>query len=148
MYFNDLLKDLLDVVPNTGNIIVKGPLTGKGRSEPYVLTIRAQDHGDLPLFSDVDVNVYVGDITANDGIPSFSRPAFGEQAFVPEEAPIGSSVFQAVAQDPDDPATPNGRLTYKFLDDGTLGTDHASFDIRKPEFRSFIIFFLFNTFFL
>ena len=40
-------------------------------------------------------------------------------------------VFQALAVDPDDPATPNGRLTYKFLDDGTLGTDHASFEIRK-----------------
>ena len=34
---------LLTVVPNSGNIIVKGPLTGKGRSEPYTLTVRAQD---------------------------------------------------------------------------------------------------------
>ena len=48
-----------------------------------------------------------------------------------QESPVGSVVFQALAVDPDDPATPNGRLTYKFLDDGTLGTDHASFEIRK-----------------
>ena len=34
---------LLMIQPNTGNIIVKGPLTGKGRSEPYSLTVRAQD---------------------------------------------------------------------------------------------------------
>lgn len=47
---------------------------------------------------------------------------------------MGTVVFQAVAVDPDDPATPNGRLTYKFLDDGLLGTDHASFDIRKLSF--------------
>ena len=36
------------------------------------------------MFTDIDVSVYVGDITANDGIPSFVRPAFDEQAFVPE----------------------------------------------------------------
>ena len=40
--------------------------------------------GDPPLFSDVEVFVYVGDITANDGIPSFVKPAFGEQASVLE----------------------------------------------------------------
>ena len=48
-----------------------------------------------------------------------------------QEAPVGSVVFQALAIDPDDPATPNGRLTYKFLDEGILGTDHASFEIRN-----------------
>lgn len=42
-----------------------------------------------------------------------------------------------MAIDPDDPATPNGRLTYKFLDEGTLGTDHAFFEIRKW----FVVFF-------
>lgn len=44
---------------------------------------------------------------------------------------MGSTVFQALAIDPDDPATPNGRLTYRFLDEGTLGSDHAFFEIRK-----------------
>lgn len=40
--------------------------------------------GESPLFTDIDVNVYVGDITANDGIPTFTKPAFDEQAFVLE----------------------------------------------------------------
>ena len=80
----------------------------------------------------------MGDITANDGIPSFEKPKLDEQAFVLEEAPNGTVVFQAVAVDPDDPATPNGRLTYSFLDDGVLGTDHASFDIRKSANGSFL----------
>ncbi len=92
-------------MPNTGSIIVKGPLTGKGRSEPYVLTVRAQDkvlvsapisfsmgssntfwnqQGDSPLFSDIDINVYVGDITPNDGVPSFVKPSFDEKAFIVE----------------------------------------------------------------
>ncbi|KAI9558883.1 hypothetical protein GHT06_015672 [Daphnia sinensis] len=124
------LEGLLTVMPNTGSIIVKGPLTGKGRSEPYVLTLRAQDKGESPLFSDIDINVYVGDITPNDGVPSFVKPSFDEKAYIVEEAPIGSIVFQALAIDPDDPATPNGRLTYKFLDDGTLGSDHAFFEIH------------------
>lgn len=107
----------------------------------------------------MDINVYVGDITPNDGVPSFVRPSFDEQAFVAEvhshwshitfstqksysliqflfvgyeqEAPVGSVVFQAQAIDPDDPTTPNGRLTYKFLDEGTLGSDHAFFEIRE-----------------
>ena len=35
-------KGLLTVT-NEGDIIVMGPLTGKGRSEPYVLTVRGQD---------------------------------------------------------------------------------------------------------
>ena len=48
-----------------------------------------------------------------------------------QEAPVGSVVFQALAIDPDDPATPNGRLTYKFLDEGILGDDHTSFEIRN-----------------
>lgn len=40
--------------------------------------------GESPLFADIDINVYVGDITPNDGVPSFVRPAFDEQAFVAE----------------------------------------------------------------
>ena len=80
------------MVANSGNIVVKGPLTGKGRSEPYVLTIRGQDQGDPPLFSDVEVFVYVGDITANDGIPSFVKPAFAEQAFVLEVIAIAIAI--------------------------------------------------------
>lgn len=126
----DRLEGLLSVVTQTGNIVVRGPLTGKGRSEPYVLTVRAKDRAELAMFTDVAVHVYVGDIIANDGVPAFIKPAFDETALVAEEAPVGSSVFQAVAVDPDDPATPNGRLTYSFLDDGALGTDHASFEIR------------------
>lgn len=58
-----------------------------------------------------------------------------------QESPIGSIVFQALAIDPDDPATPNGRLTYKFLDEGTLGSDHAFFEIRKFIMDPYIYYF-------
>ncbi|EFX75211.1 hypothetical protein DAPPUDRAFT_323397 [Daphnia pulex] len=112
-------EGLLTVMPITGCIIVKGPLTGKRRFEPYVLTVGAQDKGDSPLFSDIDINVYVGDITPNAGVPTFVKPSFDEKAFIAEEAPVGSIVFQALAIDS---ATPNGRLTYKFHVDGTLGS--------------------------
>lgn len=36
------------------------------------------------MFADIDINVYVGDITPNDGVPSFVRPAFDEHAFIAE----------------------------------------------------------------
>jgi hypothetical protein len=36
-----------------------------------------------------------------------------------------------VASDPDDPNTPNGRLSYKFLDNGKFGTDNLAFSIGE-----------------
>jgi hypothetical protein len=77
------------------------------------------------------------------------KPSFDEKAFIAEvrwnwitipsqfnaflwssikEAPVGSIVFQALTIDL---ATPNGRLTYKFHVDGTLGCDHAFLEMRK-----------------
>ena len=40
--------------------------------------------GDSPLFSDIDINVYVGDITPKDGVPSCVKPSFDEKAFIVE----------------------------------------------------------------
>lgn len=40
--------------------------------------------GESPLFSDIDINVYVGDITPNDGVPSFVKPSFDEKAYIVE----------------------------------------------------------------
>ncbi|XP_049539119.1 cadherin-related family member 2 isoform X1 [Anopheles darlingi] len=113
---------LLQINPKTGEIKTKAMLTGKGRSDPYELVIRAQDSGNqLPkqssLYSDVSFTLYIGDISANDGIPFFIAPKLGQTANVTENATIGAPVFQVIASDPDSPATPSGTLRYRIQSD-------------------------------
>ena len=43
-----------------------------------------QDQGDDPLFSDVTLEVYIGDVSNNDGIPRFVRPGPAEEVGVSE----------------------------------------------------------------
>lgn len=113
---------LLQINTKTGEIKTKVLLTGKGRSEPYEMIIRAQDNGSqLPkqrsLYSDVTFTLYIGDISANDGIPFFIAPKVGQIANVTENATIGAPVFQVIASDPDSPATPSGTLRFRIQSD-------------------------------
>ncbi|XP_055609536.1 cadherin-23 [Uranotaenia lowii] len=113
---------LLHINPKTGEIKTKVLLTGKGRSDPYEMVVRAQDSGgQLPkqrsLYSDVTFVWYIGDISANDGIPFFIAPKVGQIANVTENATIGAPVFQVIASDPDSPATPSGTLRYRIQSD-------------------------------
>ncbi|XP_055535431.1 cadherin-23 [Wyeomyia smithii] len=113
---------LLHINPKTGEIKTKVLLTGKGRSDPYELIVRAQDNGSqLPkqrsLYSDVTFTLYIGDISANDGIPFFIAPKVGQIANVTENATIGAPVFQVIASDPDSPASPSGTLRYRIQSD-------------------------------
>lgn len=80
---------LLKINMKTGEIHTKARLTGKGRSEPYDLVIRAQDNGgrvdkQKSLFSDVPLILFIGDVSANDGIPFFIAPKLGQTANVME----------------------------------------------------------------
>lgn len=68
----------------TGELRIASPLTGKGRRDPYALTVRAQDAGSPPLSADVPVSVFIGDVVRNDGVPSFVHPALDEVAYVSE----------------------------------------------------------------
>ncbi len=68
----------------TGEILIKKPLTGRGRTIPYSLTVRAQDNGEPSLFSDVQVNILIGDVVSNDGVPSFIRPIEDEVVYILE----------------------------------------------------------------
>lgn len=113
---------LLKINPVTGEIRTRVSLTGKGRSEPYEFIIRAQDSGDqIPkqksLNSDVTFTVFIGDVSANDGIPFFIAPKIGQVANISENATIGSPVFQVVARDYDSPSSPSGQLSYRIQDD-------------------------------
>ena len=45
-----------------------------------------------------------------------------------EEARVGTAVYHAVASDPDDPNTANGKIVYSFPDDGTIVRDLFTID--------------------
>ncbi|XP_052751367.1 cadherin-23 [Galleria mellonella] len=94
----------------TGEIKTRRDLTGRGRTDPYRLLIGATDGGGHT--GDSSLSLYIGDVSANDGVPRFIRPAAGEVLTVSENATIGSTVFQVVASDPDDPTQPSGQLFY------------------------------------
>ncbi|XP_033194669.1 cadherin 74A isoform X1 [Bombus vancouverensis nearcticus] len=115
----------------TGEIYSARELTGKGRTEPYIMRIRAQDGGVPELYSDVILTLYIGDVVSNDGVPLFIRPTLEEIAHIAENSTIGSPVFQVVASDPDDPNLPNGKITFKFLEDGNFGKDASAFKINS-----------------
>lgn len=82
---------LLRINTKTGEIRTRTALTGKGRSEPYELIIRAQDNNggridekQKSLFSDVPFILFIGDVSANDGIPFFIAPKLGQIANITE----------------------------------------------------------------
>lgn len=80
---------LFHINPKSGEITTKTVLTGRGRSEPYEFSIRAQDNGNqVPkqqsLYSDVHLMIYIGDVSANDGIPFFVSPKIGQIANISE----------------------------------------------------------------
>ncbi|KAF7997629.1 hypothetical protein HCN44_006200 [Aphidius gifuensis] len=121
---------LFKINHTSGEIFSNKKLTGKGRTEPYIMRIRAQDGGQPILHSDVLLTLYIGDVVSNDGVPLFIRPTLEEIAYISENSTIGSPVFQVVASDPDDPNLPNGKITFKFLEDGNFGNDASSFKIN------------------
>lgn len=63
----------------------------------YVLTVRAQDHGDVPLSNTAYVQINVTDV--NDNQPVFLEKRY--QGKVREDASIGSKVIQVMTADLD-----------------------------------------------
>lgn len=115
------VRGLLSLNAKTGELKTAKLLTGRGRSEPYEIKIRATDNGNqIPkqqsLFTDQIIQVFIGDTFSNDGIPYFVSSE-DEQANVTENAPIGTKVYQIIAKDPDDPNTPSGLLRYRIQND-------------------------------
>ncbi|KAK9498689.1 hypothetical protein O3M35_003268 [Rhynocoris fuscipes] len=117
---------LFEIDSKTGEIKTKKPLTGKGRTDPYILTVRAQDLGEPSLFSDVSLILYIGDVVTNDGIPMFIHPTVDEMAYISENSSIGSPVFRVIASDPDNPNSLEGQVRFSFLQDGA---DSLAFNI-------------------
>ncbi|CAB4057546.1 unnamed protein product [Lepeophtheirus salmonis] len=114
---NSLINKIFQINESNGEITTSSLLTGKGRKDPYILYARAADKGEPQLFSDVEVYVTIGDVSDNDGIPTFIKPMIDEIAY---NASIGTRVFQAEAEDPDDKNTANGKIIYSLPHDGSI----------------------------
>ncbi|KAF2368301.1 Cadherin [Trinorchestia longiramus] len=110
------LDGLFSLDPESGILTVSAALRGKGRGEPYELTVQAMDQGSPQQFSEATIKLFIGDVSSNDGVPKFIHPAPNEVASVLENSKAGTAVFQVSAVDPDDPNSPNGKLVYSFLD--------------------------------
>lgn len=81
----------------------------------YWLTVLAVDRGSVPLSAVTEVYIEVTDI--NDNIPSMSRPVFYPS--VREDAPLGTSVLQLEAWDPD--SSSQGKLTFNLTSGNHMG---------------------------
>ncbi|XP_076257504.1 FAT atypical cadherin kugelei isoform X3 [Rhynchophorus ferrugineus] len=73
----------------------------------YWLTVFAQDHGVVPLFTSVEI--YIEIVNENDNIPLSEYPVY--YPVVREDSPAGSSVLQIKASDRD--KDPNQQISYK-----------------------------------
>lgn len=85
---------LFSVNAQSGLLTTRRNLTGKGRAEAYVLIVRAQDNGNqVPkqssLSTDAEVRIFIGDVSANDGVPYFVAPRVGQMANVTEVSRVG-----------------------------------------------------------
>lgn len=81
----------------------------------YWLTVLAVDRGSVPLSAVTEVYIEVTDI--NDNIPCMSQPVFYPS--VQEDAPLGTSVLQLEAWDPD--SSSQGKLTFNLTSGNHMG---------------------------
>lgn len=74
----------MTINPTNGQIKTSKRLTGKGRSDPYEMKVRAEDNGEPGMFTDVKLSLYISDIIENDGVPNFVHPTADEIAYISE----------------------------------------------------------------
>ncbi|XP_063909336.1 fat-like cadherin-related tumor suppressor homolog isoform X5 [Zophobas morio] len=87
----------------------------------YWLTVFAQDHGVVPLYSSVEV--YIEVLNENDNVPLSDEAVYYPSIL--EDSPAGSSVLQIRASDKD--KDPNQKITYRI----TSGSPERFFSINS-----------------
>ncbi|XP_064085068.1 protocadherin-like wing polarity protein stan isoform X1 [Macrobrachium nipponense] len=93
--------------PSTGAITTTMPLDREMKGG-FLLTVTARDNGTPPLSDTTDVEITVVDV--NDNAPVFSETLY--RSSVPEDASVGTSIAQMIANDAD--AGLNGRVRFSF----------------------------------
>ncbi|XP_017396001.1 protocadherin Fat 2 isoform X2 [Cebus imitator] len=99
---------------DTGMIQTLAPLD-REFAPYYWLTVLAVDRGSVPLSSVTEVYIEVTD--ANDNPPQMSRAVFYPS--IQEDAPVGTSVLQLDASDPD--SSSKGKLTFNITSGNHMG---------------------------
>ncbi|XP_069340449.1 protocadherin Fat 2 [Eulemur rufifrons] len=99
---------------DTGMIQTLAPLDREFASY-YWLTVLAVDRGSVPLSSVTEVYIEVTDV--NDNPPRMSRAVFYPSIW--EDAPVGTSVLQLDAWDPD--SSSKGKLTFNITSGNHMG---------------------------
>ncbi|CAH1394992.1 unnamed protein product [Nezara viridula] len=99
--------------PDTGAIITTAVLDREITSG-YLLSVTAKDNGTPQLSDSTDVEITVTDV--NDNPPRFSQESY--LVSVSEDVPIGTSILQVSATDPD--LSLNGRVRYSLEDTDTF----------------------------
>ncbi|KAM9794990.1 protocadherin alpha-8-like [Neosynchiropus ocellatus] len=94
---------------NDYSLVVDGPLD-REKTSVYDVTIEATDEGSPPLSSNRIITVQLSDV--NDNAPRFMEPVIN--AYVKENSPQGSKIYQMNASDPD--LDVNSKLTYSLMD--------------------------------
>lgn len=100
---------------DTGMLETLAPLD-REFAPSYWLTVMAVDRGSIPRSAVTEVYIEVTDI--NDNIPRMSRPVFYPS--VQEDAPLGTSVLQLEARDPD--SSSQGKLTFNLTSGNHMGS--------------------------
>lgn len=80
--FTFFFAGLFTINSVTGEVKTHKDLTGRGRTDPDRLLVGALDGGGHT--GDTSLSLYIGDVSANDGVPRFIRPASGEVLSVSE----------------------------------------------------------------
>ncbi|XP_076808174.1 protocadherin-11 X-linked-like [Clavelina lepadiformis] len=121
------VKVPFEIEPETGQVIFKSgatPLDAENKTEPFVLTITATDHGVPPRNTSATLSISVAD--ENDNPPRFRQKNYIFR--IEEDADVGKYVGRVVADDADVEKTTNARVTYSFAD----GSKDSPFTIQ-PE---------------
>lgn len=111
-----------------GQVLYLELISGLDREEKdsYELTIRASDQGEMPLYGDLVVKIYVTD--TNDNPPIFSLSQY--TATVNESSPIDTLVIRVDATDDD--VGENGNVFYTMTDE----SQQFKIDERTGEIRT------------
>ncbi|XP_049820796.1 fat-like cadherin-related tumor suppressor homolog isoform X5 [Aethina tumida] len=106
-------------IDNQGNLKTSAVLDIETKSH-YWITVFAQDHGVVPLFSSVEI--YVEVLNENDNVPLSEKPVY--YPHIAEDSPTGSTVLQLEAYDGD--KDPTQKITYKIISGNPEGFFHIN----------------------
>ncbi|XP_062835561.1 protocadherin gamma-B5 isoform X33 [Anolis carolinensis] len=108
-YLKDILPFKVVSTPNNLYKLLTDGLLDRESTPEYNVTIIATDKGTPPLSTEKIISLKISDI--NDNSPAFEKSSY--TAYVAENNPSGSSIFQVRASDPD--LERNAQITYSLL---------------------------------